>query len=53
MPALMLDVLEHGRVLVDRDRDWPGLKATRPDWRRRAVAAQDVALEDAMPDLEV
>ena len=49
-PALMLDVLEHGRVLVDRDQRWPALLASRRVWKRRA-AAEDVALEDSMVEL--
>lgn len=48
-PALMADALTDGRVLVDRDRVWPGVKATERSWRRRAAAQE--ALEDAMPDL--
>lgn len=50
-PALMVDVLASGRVLVDRDRLWPTLKAAEPRWRRRA--AEDVPLEEAMLDLEL
>ena len=49
-PALMADVLAHGRVLVDRDGLWPSLRARERTWKRRA-GAQDVSLEDAMPDL--
>ena len=51
-PGLMVDLLGQGRVLVDRDGAWLGLKATERGWRRRAAAAE-VALEDAMPDLEM
>ena len=53
IPVLMIDILEHGRVLVDRDKSWPGLKAAERAWRDRAQAAENVALEDAMPDLDV
>jgi predicted nucleotidyltransferase len=49
---LMADVLTHGRVLIDRDGLWVGLKAGEREWRRRA-AAENVALEDVMPDLEL
>lgn len=49
--ALMVDVLASGRVLVDRDRLWPGLKTAERRWRRRA--AEEVPLEDALPDLEL
>jgi predicted nucleotidyltransferase len=51
-PSLMADALEQGRVLVDRDGQWPDLKAREATWRRRA-ASSDVALEHAMPDLEL
>jgi predicted nucleotidyltransferase len=50
-PALMVEVLASGRVLVDRDRLWPMLKAADGRWRRRAD--EDVPLEEAMPDLEL
>lgn len=51
-PLLMRGVLEQGRVLVDRDHEWPKLSGTLPAWRRRAEAAE-VPLEDAMPDLDL
>jgi uncharacterized protein len=35
-PALMSDVIDHGRVLVDRDGSWSGLKRRAPRWRRLA-----------------
>lgn len=49
---LMSDVLSDGRVLIDRDGLWAGLKARERQWRRRATS-ENVALEDAMPDLEL
>ena len=49
-PGLMVDVIAHGRVLVDRDELWGGLRSSERVWRRRA-AGEEVALEDAMPDL--
>jgi predicted nucleotidyltransferase len=49
-PALMADVLAHGRVLVDRELAWPELKAHEGGWRRRAGTG---GLEDSMPDLEL
>ena len=51
-PGLMVDVLGQGRVLVDRDGRWAGLKTGEQGWRRRA-AGQELALEDSMPDLEL
>jgi predicted nucleotidyltransferase len=51
-PSLMADVLEQGRVLVDRDGGWPALKSRAATWRRRADA-DEVPLERAMPDLQL
>lgn len=51
-PSLLADALEQGRVLVDRDGDWPGLNSRAATWRRRAEA-DDVSLELSMPDLEL
>jgi len=39
-PTLMADVIEHGRVLVDRDDLWPGLRDAGPRWRRRARSVE-------------
>jgi hypothetical protein len=50
-PALMLDVIAQGRVLVDRDTLWPALRAGAGRWRRRAAA--EVPLEQALPELEL
>jgi predicted nucleotidyltransferase len=49
-PTLMADALEQGRVIVDRDRRWPALKAQAAAWRQRADAAE-VPLTQAMEDL--
>jgi predicted nucleotidyltransferase len=35
-PVLMADVIDHGRVLVDRDGQWSGLREGAPRWRRLA-----------------
>jgi predicted nucleotidyltransferase len=51
-PSLMVDVLEHGRVLVDRDDRWPRLSSRTAMWRRRAAAAE-VPLDQAMPELDL
>lgn len=51
VPSLMADALEHGRVLVDRDREWPALVERLDDWRRRAAAEH--TLEQSMPDLDL
>lgn len=50
-PALMLDVLGDGRVLVDRDEGWRRLLGGESRWRR--LAAQEGSLEDSVPDLEL
>jgi len=50
-PELMLDVLAEGRVLIDRDRLWPRLRAGERQWRRRTAA--QAPLEDALPDLRL
>jgi predicted nucleotidyltransferase len=39
-PVLLVDVIDHGRVLVDRDDLWSGLVATAPRWRRRARSVE-------------
>jgi predicted nucleotidyltransferase len=51
-PSLMVDVLEHGRVLVDREGRWPRLRTRAAAWRRRAAAAE-TPLDQAMPDLDL
>lgn len=51
-PALMLDVLSQGRVLVDRDGLWTGLRTTERRWTRRA-ASEAVALENSMQSLDL
>ncbi len=35
-PVLMVDVIDHGRVLVDRDDLWSGLRDDARRWRRLA-----------------
>jgi predicted nucleotidyltransferase len=52
-PVLMADVIDHGRVLVDRDDLWSGMKERAPRWRRRAhsVARSAAAVIDG-PDLD-
>ncbi len=50
-PLLMLDVLERGRVLVDRDDQWPQLQSKLAAWRRRAAQAEP-SLLDAMERLD-
>jgi predicted nucleotidyltransferase len=42
-PGLMADVLDHGRVLVDRDRLWPTLLKEASRWRRAAAATDPLA----------
>jgi len=39
-PVLMVDVIDHGRVLVDRDDLWSGLGEGAPRWRRLARSVE-------------
>lgn len=50
-PPLIADVLERGRVLVDRDRRWPQLQSQAQRWRRRADRAVSRARADTIDDL--
>ena len=45
-PALMLDVLEQGRVLVDRGEEWAKLKRREPRLRRAARREERLSLSD-------
>jgi hypothetical protein len=52
----MADVLRDGRVLVDREAEWPRLKAKERRFRREAEAAErelDEAAWSAMEELGV
>jgi predicted nucleotidyltransferase len=52
-PTLMLEVIQQGRVLVDRDDLWAGLKQAEPRWRRKARRAERIAsaaLDERMGD---
>ena len=51
-PLLMVEALGHGRVLVDRDEQWPRLNSKLALWRRRAADAEPPLL-DAMESLDV
>lgn len=48
-PVLMADILEQGRVLIDRDGRWPALYAVATRWRRRA-RREERALPEAMDE---
>jgi predicted nucleotidyltransferase len=50
-PLLMYEALERGRVIVDRDSEWPQLRSKLATWRRRSAAAESPLL-DAMQDLD-
>jgi predicted nucleotidyltransferase len=52
-PVLMSDVIDQGRVLVDRDDLWSALKERAPRWRRLAhsVERSSAAVIDE-PDLD-
>jgi predicted nucleotidyltransferase len=40
VPVLMADVVEQGRVLVDRDDGWPALRDAASKWQRLARRAE-------------
>jgi predicted nucleotidyltransferase len=48
-PVLMVDVIDHGRVLVDRDALWSGIQKTVSKWLRLAGAIEQSSPE---PDLD-
>lgn len=52
-PVLMSDVIDHGRVLVDRGDVWSALKRRAPRWRRlvRGAERSSIAAIDE-PDLD-
>jgi len=55
-PLLLADALAGGRVLVDRDGDWPKLKRRERTIRRRAAEAEAQLLDDVwngLPELGV
>jgi predicted nucleotidyltransferase len=45
-PVLMTDLIDDGRVLVDRDDLWSGLRETAPRWRRLARRVERSFLEE-------
>jgi predicted nucleotidyltransferase len=46
-PLLLLQVVDEGRVLLDRDGEWPGLRARRPEIERRAHRTHARRLREA------
>ncbi|HMJ01654.1 MAG TPA: nucleotidyltransferase domain-containing protein [Conexibacter sp.] len=46
-PLLLLQVVDEGRVLVDRDGEWPGIRARRAEIERRAHRAHAERLRRA------
>lgn len=51
-PLLLADALRDGRVLVDRDRDWPRLKRRERVVQREAAAAEAQLSEDVWRGLD-
>src|ERR1022692_919491 len=39
-PVFMADIIEQGRVLIDREGRWPGLREALGKWRRLARRAE-------------
>jgi predicted nucleotidyltransferase len=55
-PALMADVLRHGRVLIDREGRWPSLKASETGRLRLADDQEDASraeLGELLPRQEI
>ncbi|HEV3094644.1 MAG TPA: nucleotidyltransferase domain-containing protein [Solirubrobacteraceae bacterium] len=52
-PVLMADVIEQGRVLVDREERWRGLQEAMGKWRRLARRVENAALAGPLGDLEL
>jgi predicted nucleotidyltransferase len=52
-PVLMADVIEQGRVLVDREDHWPDLLEAAEKWRRLARRAENAALVAPLSDLDL
>jgi predicted nucleotidyltransferase len=52
-PVLMADVIEQGRVLVDREERWPGLQEAMGKWRRLARRVENAALAGPLGDLDL
>jgi predicted nucleotidyltransferase len=52
-PVLMSDLIDHGRVLVDRDDLWSAARRRAPRWRRlaRSIERSSIAAIDE-PDLD-
>jgi hypothetical protein len=50
-PLLVLQVVEEGRVLVDRDRRWPSLVRERGSIADAALRAQEALREQAAVSL--
>jgi predicted nucleotidyltransferase len=46
-PLLLLQVVDEGRVLLDRNGEWPSLQARRPEIERRAHRAHAQRLREA------
>jgi predicted nucleotidyltransferase len=51
VPALLADLVEHGRVLVDRDGTW--VRLVRDARRLERQAGEDVSLEEAVEALDL
>jgi predicted nucleotidyltransferase len=51
-PLLMVDVIEQGRVLVDRDGGWSGLQQAAVAWRRRARSVERALQVSVEHDLD-
>jgi|SRR5271166_1079968 len=41
-PLLMDEIINHGRVLIDRGDRWPAIRDAAPTWRRRAQRIENL-----------
>jgi predicted nucleotidyltransferase len=51
-PAFLADALRDGRVVVDRDRLWPRLRAREPGLRRRGERQEDRRMRAALEGID-
>ncbi|HET9763563.1 MAG TPA: hypothetical protein VFR50_08620, partial [Casimicrobiaceae bacterium] len=51
-PALLARILAEGRVLVDRERRWPGLRDREPALRRRGARQDAARLRSALAGID-
>jgi predicted nucleotidyltransferase len=53
VPMLMADIIEQGRVLVDREKRWPGLREAAGKWQRLARRAENATPVGPLDDRDL